>query len=79
MHKKVRQIHNLKVGRDAVYLVMAEKDPEGLKRRGGVGEAKRKPRKKPFRSLVSNAPMESAYCGLTIPLLGSLIFMQQSF
>ena len=38
MHKKIKQQHNIKVPRDAVYTVMAHLDEEGLKARGGVGE-----------------------------------------
>ena len=37
MHKKIRQEHNLLVSRDAVYDVMADVNPEGLKARGPVG------------------------------------------
>ena len=37
MHKKIKQQHNIKVPRDAVYTVMAHLDEEGLKARGGVG------------------------------------------
>ena len=40
MHKKIRQEHNLKVPRDAVYTVMTHLDEEGLKTRGGVGKKK---------------------------------------
>ena len=40
MHKKIRQQHNIKVPRDAVYTVMAHLDEEGLKARGGVGKKK---------------------------------------
>ena len=40
MHKKVRQQHNIKVPRDAVYTVMAHLDEEGLKARGGKGKKK---------------------------------------
>ena len=37
MHKKIRQEHNLLVSRVAVYDVIANVDPEGLKARGPVG------------------------------------------
>jgi hypothetical protein len=40
MHKKIRQEHNLKVPRDAVYAVMSVLDEDGLKARGGVGKKK---------------------------------------
>ena len=40
MHKKIRQQHNIKVPRDAVYTVMAHLDEEGLEARGGVGKKK---------------------------------------
>ncbi len=42
MHKKIRQEHNLLVSRDAVYDVMADVDPEGLKARGPVGIGKQR-------------------------------------
>ena len=42
MHKKIRQEHNLLVPRDAVYDVMADVDPEGLKARGPVGVNKQR-------------------------------------
>lgn len=42
MHKKVRQEHNLLVTRDAVYDVMYDLDPDGLKARGPVGVNKQR-------------------------------------
>ena len=37
LHKKVREVHGLKVPRNLVYDVMADLNPEGLEERGGVG------------------------------------------
>ena len=53
MHKKVRQEYNLHVTRDAVYNVMYDLDPEGLKARGGIG-AKKKRKKGNFSSKGPN-------------------------
>ena len=40
MHKKLREQHSLAVPRDLVHNVMGLVDPEGLERRGGVGNKK---------------------------------------
>ena len=47
IHKKVRQEYNHHVTRDAVYNVMYNLDPEGLKAHGGIG-AKKKRKKVTF-------------------------------
>ena len=49
VHKKVREVHHLKVPRDVVYAAMTDLDPEGLKARGGVGEPKKPKRNRRFR------------------------------
>jgi len=41
MHKKLREHHHLAVPRGLVYDVMMQIDPEGLERRGKVGQKKR--------------------------------------
>ena len=41
LHKKIREIHCLKVPRDLVYAMMAEVDPAGLQERAGVGRLRR--------------------------------------
>ena len=41
MHKKLREHHHLAVPRGLVYDVMTQIDPEGLERRGKVGQKKR--------------------------------------
>ena len=41
MHKKLREQHHLAVPRGLVYDVMTQIDPEGLERRGKVGQKKR--------------------------------------
>lgn len=51
--QKIREIHSLRVTREAVYTVMQDVDPEGLERRGGVGTTKKKKRDKQFISPVS--------------------------
>ena len=44
LHKKIIEIHGLKVARDLVSAMMAEVDPAGLQERAGVG-ARRRARK----------------------------------
>ena len=53
LHKKVREIHELKVPRNLVYDVMYEVNPQGLEERGGVGQQKRPRRTATFISSVS--------------------------
>ena len=54
MHKKIRDIHKLKVPRKKVYDMMREFDPEGLASRGNVGQRRRgRQRNKAFTSAVS--------------------------
>lgn len=53
MHKKIREVHGLKVPRNLVYDTMADVNPEGLEARGGVGKPKRLKRNKVFTSNVS--------------------------
>lgn len=52
LHKKVREVHGLKVPRTLVYNMMFDVDPTGLENRRNVGKPKwhRKPR--PFTSKV---------------------------
>lgn len=52
LHKKIREIHGLKVPRDLVYAMMAEVDPTGLQERAGVG-GRRRARKNTFTSEVA--------------------------
>ena len=52
MTRKIREVHQLNVPRDVVYNLMKDIDPEGLERRGGVGESKRRKRNKRFISPV---------------------------
>ena len=40
MHGKIREQHKLAVPRNLVYDVMVMVDPEGLERRGNVGQKK---------------------------------------
>ena len=51
LHKKIREIHGLKVPRDLVYAITAEVDPAALQERAGVGRRKRA-RKNGFASQV---------------------------
>lgn len=44
LHKKIREIHHLKVPRDVVYAMMAEVDPRGLEERSGVGKRRQAPK-----------------------------------
>lgn len=53
LHKKVREVHGLKVPRNLVYDVMADVYPEGLEERGGVGTPKHPKRTGTFASNVS--------------------------
>ena len=53
LHKKVREVHRLKVPRNLVYDVMADVYPKGLEERGGVGTPKRPKRTGTFTSNVS--------------------------
>ena len=53
LHKKIREVHQLKVPRDVVYAMMEEVDPTGLQERAVVGKAKRRPRTGVFSSQVS--------------------------
>ena len=41
LHKKVREVHGLKVPRNLVYAMMENVDSSGLEERGGVGQPKR--------------------------------------
>ena len=41
LHKKIREVHGLKVPRNIVYDMMYMVDPTGLDERGGVGQPKR--------------------------------------
>lgn len=55
MHEKIREIHNLNVPRDLVYIVYMVMDKvdtpaPGLEERGGVGKARRTRRDKAFTS-----------------------------
>ena len=49
LHKKIREIHGLKVPRDLVYAMMAEVDPTGLQERAGVGRRRRARKKYLYR------------------------------
>jgi hypothetical protein len=42
MQRKLREQHNLAVPRDLVHDIMGYVDPEGLERRGNIGEKKRR-------------------------------------
>ena len=42
MQRKLREKHNLAVPRSLVYSLMSKLDPEGLDRRGNVGQKKRR-------------------------------------
>ena len=53
LHKKIREVHGLKVPRTLVHDIMYEVDPIGLKRRGNVGKQKRPQRKGKFTSKAS--------------------------
>ena len=53
LHKKVREVHRLKVPRNLVYDLMADVYPKGLEERGGVGTPKRPKRTGTFTSNVS--------------------------
>ena len=44
LHEKIREVHNLNVPRNLVYVMMEEVDPEGLEERSCVGERKRPPK-----------------------------------
>ena len=52
LHRKLREVHTLKVPRNLVYAMMEEVDPSGLEERGGVGKTKRPIRAKRFVSKV---------------------------
>ena len=52
LHKKVREVHGLKVPRNLVYAMMENVDSSGLEERGGVGQPKRPVRAKRFISMV---------------------------
>ncbi|XP_044165295.1 uncharacterized protein LOC122949237 isoform X1 [Acropora millepora] len=57
LHKKVREIHGLKVPRNLVYDVMADVYAEGLEERGGVGMPKRPKKTGTFTSNGSDSTM----------------------
>ena len=38
LHNKIRELHGLNVPRNLVYNVMADVNPKGLEKRGGVGQ-----------------------------------------
>ena len=52
LHRKLQEVHTLKVPRNLVYAMMEEVDPSGLEERGGVGKTKRPIRAKRFVSKV---------------------------
>ena len=53
LHKKIREVHGLKVPRNIVYdMMMYMVDPTGLDERGGVGQPKRPRRTRKFTSKV---------------------------
>jgi hypothetical protein len=51
-HKKVREVHGLKVPQNLVYAMMENVDSSGLEERGGVGQPQRPVRAKRFISMV---------------------------
>eukprot|EP00112_Aurelia_sp_Birch-Aquarium-sp1_P026060 Seg90.12 transcript_id=Seg90.12/GoldUCD/mRNA.D3Y31 product="hypothetical protein" protein_id=Seg90.12/GoldUCD/D3Y31 len=57
LHKKIREVHQLKVPRDVVYAMMEEVDPTGLQERAVVGKAKRHRRTGGFSSEGSDWTM----------------------
>ena len=73
LHKKVREVHGLKVPRNLVYDVMADVNPEGLEERGGVGMSKRPKRTGAFISNVSENI--SVAFNVVSPLLPFSIFL----
>ena len=52
LHKKIREVHGLKVPRNMVYDMMYMVDPTGLDERGSVGRLRRSRRTKKFTSKV---------------------------
>jgi hypothetical protein len=52
-YHKSREVHNIKVPCDLVYVMMQEVDLTGLEERGGVGQPKRPPRVQKFKSQVT--------------------------
>ena len=52
LHKKIREVHGLKVPRNMVYDMMYMVDPTGLDERGSVGRLRRPRRTKKFTSKV---------------------------
>ena len=54
LHKKMREIHGLRVPRRLVYATMQDFNPAGLTARGDVGKKKKGPKRDtPFSAEVS--------------------------
>ena len=52
LHRKIREVHGLKVPKNIVYDMIYMVDPTGLDERGGVGQPKRPQRTNKFTSKV---------------------------